>query len=1715
MADLRYKVVVDDEEAKRRISELLKGSGVSGSGFSDSSSDKKASSSINEVRDAQVKLKEAQLANINAIRQQREEMQRQRKELADLNLAFTQGKINAQEYALSQKKITAEQKEQARQAKELKKQLSDNSEYAKLAKALNNVRKETKDVLAEMFSLERRGYGAGAGFEALKKKSEALTKQTQYLDKAIKKIDATVGQHQRNVGNYADALGNMVPIIGNVNSQLAAFGTSLDDLANKPGAIKELGLTFAGMGKSILTFLVSPIGAAITAIAGLFMLFKANKDTVIDFNSGLLNVGKTTGLSGQALQDFSDDIIKLSRALQTVSTDKLLEYASVAGQLGVKGSQNILAFTEALAKLETASDISGEEGGSEIARLLTLADGGVQNVKAFGDEIVNLGNNFAATESEILGNATKIAQSTGIYKVGRQEILAFATATKSVGVEAELVGSTMGRTLGTLEKAIRTGNGLSTVLKLVGGTQAELSKRFRNDASGVLIDFIGGLNRTGKSASDFNKSLEEVGITATRDTAVIGSLASNGFKILTDALGSVKNATGAMDAEFTTASEKLSNQAARIGIAWDNMILGIDNGQGTIGKSSVAVIRFIADTIDTMSGSVSTTDRLVSSYERFESQTNKLDRALAPLIERYDELKSKSTLNKVEQDELKTTIQRLADLIPTAVTGFNQYGDAIDINRGKIISFNNAQKQLLKDMNLSTVKTLNVDLDELKRQKDQLVKAQNASVSGGKETFFSKVFSIGLSEEDKAKGIVDRTERLAKTTDKILQNLRKTKNLGGALSIQDEKFLKKYDEVPSVDPKGNGDAGITESLKKNKSYWEGIVSETQSTIDNLETGQRGTKTWTDLTKKLVEAQKNVDKYSLSKDESAGKSANKSAENARQATERQRSLQMSFDQNHEQLLRNKLSRDEQEVASIQDKYKKMTEEARKFNDDPKNKGKRVDTSNFKSDEKFEISEANTKIDTRYIIDNLNQQKALYDQFEAYKLQVGEEKAKERFQNEIDLSKTFGQVAEKERYDLLDTDPTKMTAAQKERLVILDKIIADHDNNEKNRELAKYADAIQLSETYNDQLLKIQKKYQEAYTSLGASATEEQKAILVDRMQTDIDSLNETEAAKNKILVRGAKQYLLFTTASIVAQIKTVKNLLSNTDLSDDFRKKLEANLSGLQKSLRLGATAVNLEVLKNKVADLRIELIRLSNIKGANPEEIKKINTELVQTQEEIDNLTNEKLRSLFDFLQKIAQSLNQLGESFSNLGEAFDNNTLSAVGDTLSGLASNIDGLSVAFDKTATKSDKYAAAAQALVNIVSMVANASAERKRAEEEYYRSVIQLQQDYNLSLNERLRLESQLGESVYVKDYVGRVQDGIEAANDAMVNYQKALSDLTEKGQAKTGQRNAVDWGNVGKGAASGVTFGAAIGSVVPVIGTAIGAVVGGIVGAIVGLFSKKKKDTFTSILKEYPELIKKSSDGMLDIDKSLAEQLIKNNLVNDETKQILQNVIEWADALEAARAQIREVVTELSGALGDDLRNGLVDAFKAGENAAIAMGKSVSKILEDMLTQLLFAKAFDGLFKTLENQLTDALAFGNEADVIDAFSNFLAGAGSAGEQFLSFMEMFQKEAKKKGIDIFSGKDSESSSGLKGSIQRELTEATASELTGLYRSTYDVMKRTLQESQTHGLTLSKQLDIANNSLTALNAISNNTANTVNRLDTAIVELQRVNKNLGGKF
>ncbi len=1602
MADLRYKVVVDDAEARNKLRELLSNTGV---GTADGG-DGKATASINNASAATTKLKEAQLANIESIKRLREERS---KEIGDLNVLkqieqeakallaekkiatedltraqkqanveYQQSRKALSDHALQLKKDAEERRKATEEERKAEKAVRDaerarkdaeraeaqrqktlernraqlqkeSSAYYQLNSALVNVRKESKDVLAEMFKLEGQGKKNTIAYKQLADQARGLVAQTQYLDRGIKKIDASLGLHHRTVGNYAGALDRLVPIIGNINSQLSAFGVSLDDLATKPGAVKELGTSFIAMGRGLLAFVLSPVGLLITALTGLFMLFQRNKQTVLEFDSNLRDVSKTTGIVGKDLRDFGKAIVGLSKSLQVVDPRKLLEYAMVAGQLGVKGTANILAFTEALAKLETASDITGEEGGADIARLLQLTDGGVENVKQFGDEIVNLGNNFAATESEILSNATRIAQSTGIYKLGRQNVLAYATATKSVGVEAELVGSSIGRTLGILEKSIRTGKGLATVLQLVGGTQAEVSKRFREDASGVLLDFISGLNRTGKSAADFNKALSEVGITAVRDQAVIGSLASNGYGVLVDAMDKARDANGAMTAEFDNGSAKLVNQIGRVGIAWNNLVLSIEDGQGAIGESVSEIAGYFAELID------------------YISESSKL----------------------------------LAETKEEAIARRDAARNAYDPNQPRINTGYNYQNQY----------------------------------SFGGE-FMSK-------EQRKARGLSDYG-------DYYLRDARGVNTVENAARIAAE-----YEKT------------LAATVIQNKKYWEDIAKDTQEAIDALDVSEKGSELWNKLNATLADAQSNVEKYSFKTQAKNAKALERENEQNRRAIESQRALQLQIDQANEQASRNQLSRDDQEVESIRDKYAKIREEARKFEADPKNKGLRVDLGGLRRSENFEISEATTRQGTIKLVEQLNKQKAIYDEYNAYVEENGIESADRLYGKQAEIAKAYRENLDSEYFDLLGRQQLastagasagKFTQAEEERLKFLQEMRDSAAEQEESRVRQRNAALLKQYETYA-----------------------QKRAMLVKRSQRDIADL---ESRGEKDRATRAKQML------DEEQKQLFQDEIEN---SARFKKTME-DIDKSSKWLLSAAFKTGKETVFSMI----------DGMYDATPEQrkaLKKLFGDFFDAganEAELGNL--ESVATLVNGFDQLVSMAGQFDESMSSALK-----TIGQMVGQVSSIASSIGGMLGNTGKGLSSAGGIASIVGAVFSIAGSIIEIS-EAKTAKinaEQQKQDELRIKQIE--AVTKSLEYQLSLIQEIYGTDRVKAFQ---KAITDAYASANKSISELPDSQILLTGDKNR------DIRAAAFNQYGGDLNAMRERVEELKNTIRKTQWNPFQNSKNEKRGREVTyleSAIKylesggatEYKFAWRKIGD-ITQEEVNNIRKLIDEGKFDEVTSAQLQNVIEQWEIWKDAMNQMRE---ELTGVSFRSLTDGIISLFEQGKTSV----EDFTEFFEKQMQQAIL-KGFsrDAIEKQMQPWYELFAQYSEDGLTQDEITKLR-------EQYLSIMGNAEKQwedLKKVTGQDFS--DSTSSSGVKSeSIAQSITESTGSEIVGTFRAGYDIWKRQLNTMEVQSKTQISLLQVANDKLLVLNAINTNTANTVARLDTAVKHLQNIDKNLGGAY
>ena len=281
------------------------------------------------------------------------------------------------------------------------------------------------------------------------------------------------------------------------------------------------------------------------------------------YETALVGVGKTTNIQGKALDNFGKRFQKLSGEIP-VATNELLGIAQAAGQLGVTGEEELIKFTETVAKLGVATDLTGEQAAVALTRILNVTKESIDNIDTFGSVIVRLGNNFAASESEIVKVTTEVSRATSVFGVSSTEAAGLATALKSLGQQAQLGGSVVGKTFLTIQKVINEGGkSFENLAQITGIAGGQLRQTFANDSTEVFQKFIEGLGNVEGGTSAVFKALESFGLKGDEVNKVLPVLAKNS-ELLGDALGTAadeaKKAT-ALNEEAATAFDTLANKA--------------------------------------------------------------------------------------------------------------------------------------------------------------------------------------------------------------------------------------------------------------------------------------------------------------------------------------------------------------------------------------------------------------------------------------------------------------------------------------------------------------------------------------------------------------------------------------------------------------------------------------------------------------------------------------------------------------------------------------------------------------------------------------------------------------------------------------------------------------------------------------------------------------------------------------------------------------------------------------------------------------------------------------------------------------------------------------------------------------------------------------------------------------------------------------------------
>lgn len=246
----------------------------------------------------------------------------------------------------------------------------------------------------------------------------------------------------------------------------------------------------------------------------------------IDYEAAFTGVEKTVDGSQRQLDKLNDQIKEMSSTMPYAASD-IANIASLAGQLGV-GIDDIAEFTEVMLGLGTATNLTGEEASTMLAQFQNITGFESDKIKNIASVIVDLGNNSATTEKDIMEMAQRFASAGTLAGLSAPEILGMSAALSSVGIRAEAGGTTLSKMTQMIQSAVeKGGDGLEDFARVAGVSSDKFAKAWKESPVEAINMFLSGLHGTFEEGDSVLQLLDDLGLNEVRLRNSVSALAAS------------------------------------------------------------------------------------------------------------------------------------------------------------------------------------------------------------------------------------------------------------------------------------------------------------------------------------------------------------------------------------------------------------------------------------------------------------------------------------------------------------------------------------------------------------------------------------------------------------------------------------------------------------------------------------------------------------------------------------------------------------------------------------------------------------------------------------------------------------------------------------------------------------------------------------------------------------------------------------------------------------------------------------------------------------------------------------------------------------------------------------------------------------------------------------------------------------------------------------
>lgn len=351
----------------------------------------------------------------------------------------------------------------------------------------------------------------------------------------------------------------------------ASLGDFEKQLQTLPTALQRTGSAMKSVGTLMTAAITVPLAALAVGAA----------KTAMDFESSFAGVKKTVNATDAEFAQMAQQFRNLAKEIP-VNVNELNRLGEAAGAMGIPKA-NIVEFARVMALLGVTTNLTSDQAAEGIGKIQNIFGAGGQQTDRFAATLVALGNDGASTETQILEMATRIAGAGNTIGMSQGQVLGYASALSSVGLEAEAGGTAISRVFIDLASAVsKGGQDLANFAKVAGMPVKEFASLFKKDAAGATLNFIEGLGRIKTSGGNLLGVLEALGFTEIRqrDTLMRAAGAGDLLRRALDLQNTAWRDNSALSAEaskrFETTESQLKllgNQLIDVGITIGNALL--------------------------------------------------------------------------------------------------------------------------------------------------------------------------------------------------------------------------------------------------------------------------------------------------------------------------------------------------------------------------------------------------------------------------------------------------------------------------------------------------------------------------------------------------------------------------------------------------------------------------------------------------------------------------------------------------------------------------------------------------------------------------------------------------------------------------------------------------------------------------------------------------------------------------------------------------------------------------------------------------------------------------------------------------------------------------------------------------------------------------------------------------------------------------------------